>query len=179
MHDQPPVKAYGQGGRASSAGRIFGDVFDHHSIMYEYANGVRMYAIGRAQNNCYNEVSDVYLGTKGRCNLLKHEIEVGGQLQWKYDGPTSRMTQLEQAALLQSIRSGKPINNGNYMAGSTMLAILGQIACYTGKEVTWDDAMSAEYTLGPEDCDFTTDPPVKPDENGIYPVAVPGITELI
>ena len=88
------------------------------------------------------------------------------------------MSELEQVALFQSIRSGKPINNGKYMAGSTMLAILGQMVCYTGKDYPWEQAMSSKHRWLPEQADFNTDPPVKPDENGIYPVAMPGVTEL-
>jgi myo-inositol 2-dehydrogenase/D-chiro-inositol 1-dehydrogenase len=176
MHDEPPVKAYGLGGRSSSVGPVFGDVFDHHSIVYEYANGVRMYGIGRAQTNCYNEVSDHYFGTEGRCNLLKYRIE--GKVNWEYKGEPCRMSELEQVALFKSIRSGKRINNGKYMVGSTMLALLGQMACYTGKEYTWEEAMNSKHRWLPEHVDFNTDPPVKPDENGIYPVAMPGVTEL-
>ena len=177
MHDEPPVKAYGIGGRSSSVGTVFGDVFDHHGIVYEYANGVRMYAFGRAQNNCYNEVSDLYFGTKGRADVIKHRIE--GETEWRYEGPKCNMYDVEHEELFAAIRSGNPINNGTYMAGSTMLGILGQIVCYTGKEVTWDEAIQADYRWEPVDCDFTTDPPVKPDENGIYPVAMPGVTKLL
>ena len=66
MKDEPPVKVFGQGGRSSSMGPVFGDVFDHHALVYEYANGVKMFAFGRAQNGCHDEVSDHILGTKGR-----------------------------------------------------------------------------------------------------------------
>jgi len=176
MGNQPPVLAYGQGGRAASFGTVYGDVFDHHAVMYEYADGARMYAIGRAQNGCYNEVSDHFLGTKGRCNVLKHQIT--GETEWRYEGPRCNMYDLEHVALFESIRSGKPINNGDYMATSTMLGVLGEMVCYTGRKVTWDEAMKATYTAGPAECSFDMEPPVKPDDQGIYPVAVPGMTRL-
>ncbi|MBM4092333.1 MAG: twin-arginine translocation signal domain-containing protein [Planctomycetes bacterium] len=177
MRDEPPVVAYGQGGRASLNERVYGNVFDHFSIMYEYANGVRMYAIGRAQSNCHNDVSDIFLGTKGRCNLLKNEI--AGETNWKYAGPKPpSMYDEEHVALFQAIRSGTPVNNGTYMVRSSMLAILGQMVAYTGQQIAWDDAMKATYTLGPDECDFQTPPPVEPDENGTYPVPMPGFHKM-
>ncbi|HID75616.1 MAG TPA: Gfo/Idh/MocA family oxidoreductase [Planctomycetaceae bacterium] len=176
LGDQPPLRAYGQGGRAASFGTKYGDVFDHHMVTYEYANGVRMYGIGRAQTGCYNEVSDIFLGTKGRCDLLKHRIE--GETEWRYEGPACNMYDLEHVALFSAIRSGKPINNGRYMATSSMLAILGRMVCYTGKRMTWDEAMQSSHRLGPQRCSFDIEPPVKPDEKGIYPVPVPGMTTL-
>ncbi|MHC4399249.1 MAG: Gfo/Idh/MocA family oxidoreductase [Planctomycetota bacterium] len=177
MHDEPPVKAYGVGGRAASVGRIHGDTFDHHAVMYEYAGGVRMYAIGRAQKQCYNEVSDVFLGTKGRA-IMPDRCRIEGEVNWRYEGEKPRMYEVEHRELFGSIRSGKPINNKQYMVGTSMLAILGQMVLYTGKAITWEEAMKSPYRLGPEECDFQTEPPVLPDENEVYPVAVPGVTQL-
>jgi predicted dehydrogenase len=177
MHDEPPVWAYGQGGRAASVGAEYGDVFDHHAITYEYANGVRMYAIGRAQVGCYGETSDIILGTKGRADLIKHRIE--GETNWKYESPKASMYDLEHVALFEAIRSGQTINNGHYMVGSSMLAILGQMVCYYGEKITWNEALASNYTVGPADCDFQTEPPVKPDDKGNYPVPVPGSRKLV
>ncbi|NLY00285.1 MAG: Gfo/Idh/MocA family oxidoreductase [Rhodopirellula sp.] len=176
MHDQPPVKAYGVGGRSSSWDKpyVYGDVFDHSSVVYEYANGVRLYGVGRAQNGCYNEVSDVLMGSKGRCNLIKHQIE--GATNWEYTGPKCNMTEEEQRELFQAVRAGKPINNGNYMFNSTMIGILGRMVCFTGQEVTWDDALKSTYQIGPTDPTWDMQPPVKPNEEGVYPVAIPGVT---
>lgn len=176
LGNEPPVSAYGMGGRAASFGTVYGDVFDHHAVVYEYANGARMYAIGRAQNGCYDEVSDYFLGTKGRCNLLKFRIE--GETNWQYKGPNANMYDLEHVALFDSIRQGKPINNGDYMATSTMLGTLGEMVCYSGRKITWEEAMKSTYKLGPAECSLDMEPPVKPDENGIYPVAVPGMTKV-
>ncbi len=177
MNDEPPASAYGVGGRSSSVGTIYGDVFDHHGLVWEYPNGVRMYGFGRAQAGCYDETSDIIMGTKGIANLIKNHIQ--GETNWKYDGPPCNMYEAEHLAMFKSIRDGKPINNGKYMVNSVMMAILGQIVCYTGKKVTWDEAINATYRLGPENPDFNTEPPVKPDEKGIYPVAMPGITKLL
>ena len=177
MRDEPPVRAFGVGGRSSSWDKpyVYGDVFDHTAVVYEYANGVRLYGVGRAQSGCFNDVSDFILGTKGRCNLQKHTIE--GETNWEFKGPKCNMTEEEQRQLFQSVRNGKPINNGLYMVNSTMLGILGRMVCYTGQEITWEDAMKSTYRVGPEVCTWDMEPPVKPDDKGVYPVPIPGLTK--
>jgi hypothetical protein len=84
----------------------------------------------------------------------------------------------EHVALFASLRAGKPLNNGSYMASSTMLSVLGQMVCYSGQQLTWEEAMASKYTAGPAQVSWDTQPPVKPDANGIYPVPIPGITKL-
>ena len=184
MKEQTPVKCHGLGGRSSSFdGDSYGNVFDHHSVIYEYANGVRVYAFCRTEVGCYGEVSSIVLGTKGRCNLLGCRIE--GETKWTYqhpkDAPRMSPYDIEHKVLYDSIRSGKPVNNGDYMARSTMVTIMGQISCYTGVEVTWGQIMKSDFTLGPkcEECGFDMEPPVKPDEKGNYPVPVPGVTQML
>ncbi len=178
MRDQAPMKAYGVGGRSSSWDKpyVYGDVFDHSAIVYEFANGVRLYGVGRAQNGCYNEVSDVLMGTKGRA-ILPTKPRIEGQTNWEYTGPACKMTEEEQGALFQSVRTGKPINNGDYMFNSTMIGILGRMVCFTGQEVTWEDALKSTYQIGPTNPNWDMEPPVKPDEKGVYPVAIPGLNK--
>jgi myo-inositol 2-dehydrogenase/D-chiro-inositol 1-dehydrogenase len=176
LHEQTPVQAFGSGGRSSCFGPVYGDVFDHSAIVYEYANGVRMYANVRAQNGCYGETSDTFLGTKGRCYLLKHRIE--GETNWQYQGPKCNMYDAEHQVLFDAIRRGEPINNGEYMVRSTMMSILGTMVCYTGRQITWDDAMKSAWREGPETCSWDMDPPVKPGPDGTYAVPVPGLTKL-
>jgi myo-inositol 2-dehydrogenase/D-chiro-inositol 1-dehydrogenase len=176
MREEPPVKAFGLGGRSSSVGSVYGDVFDHHSVVFEYANGVRMFGNCRAQTGCYGEVSDNLLGTKGRAELIKGRIE--GENEWRYDGPKANMYDIEQQELLASIRSGKPINNGRYMVNSTMGAILAQMVVYTGKQMTWEEAFNSPWKAGPDKCSLDMEPPVKPNPDGTYPVPVPGIMQL-
>jgi predicted dehydrogenase len=183
MKGQVPVKAHGLGGRSSSFGNeIYGDVFDHHSVVYQYANGVRMYAFCRTVLGCYNEYSSIILGTKGRCNLMGCRIE--GATNWHYakrGDPDGH--QVEHNVLFQAIRSGKPVNCGDYMTASTMIAVMGQITCYSGKEVTWDQAMKSPFVFAPKPEEVRLDmpPPVKFDKAaGDYPVvARPGITKIL
>lgn len=180
MKEQTPVRAHGMGGRAASFGEIYGDVFDHHGVVYQYANGVRMYAFCRTQNGCYNESSSILLGSKGRCNLTACTIE--GEIKWRYSGPGGNPYDIEHKVLFEAIRSGKPVNAGDYMARSTMVAVMGQLACYTGKQLTWEQMMKSDfyYRPKPEEVRLDMDPPVKPGPDGQYPVfATPGVTKLL
>jgi len=181
MREQTPVKAHGLGGRSSSFGEIYGNVFDHHSVVYEYANGVRMYALCRTQNGCYDEYTSAYFGTKGRCYLYptsRYWIE--GKTKWKYKGPIGNPHELEHKALFAAIRSGNPVNAGDYMARSTLVAVMGQLTCYSGKELTWEQVSKSDFAFlpRPEDVRLDMKPPVKPDAQGNYPVPMPGLTEF-
>jgi predicted dehydrogenase len=180
MREQAPVKAHGLAGRSSMFGEIYGNVFDHHSVIYEFANGVKMYAFCRTQERCYNEVSSILLGSKGRCDLLRMRIE--GETDWQYSGPEEDSPyKIEHQELFAAIRSGQPINNGDYMARSTLIGIMGQISCYTGKEVTWEEISKSDfyYPPKPEECRLDMEPPVKLGPDGTYPVAIPGETKLL
>lgn len=176
LREETPVKAFGCGGRSSCFSPVHGDVFDHGAIVFEYASGVRMYANVRAQDGCFSEVSDTFLGTKGRCDLLKNRIE--GEHPWQYDGPKSNMYDAEHVALFEAIRRGQPINNGLYMVRSTMLSLLGQMVCYTGQQLTWDQALNSTWQAGPEAVSWDMEPPAKLDASGLYPVPIPGMTKL-
>jgi hypothetical protein len=158
---------------------IYGNVFDHHSVIYEFAGGTKLYAFCRTTTGCYNEVSSLILGTKGRCNLLACRIE--GETKWQHQGPGGSPYQEEHRALFQAIRAGKPINSRDYMVNATLATVMGQLSCYTGKEVTWDQAAKSDFFYPPksEGCSFDMEPPVKPGPNGQYPVYVPGQTTLL
>ncbi len=185
MKDQNPVRCYGMGGRSTLKGEIYGSVFDHHAVVYEFAGGVRMYAFCRTIPNCYEENSSVLLGTKGRASVTGTRIEA--ETNWRYAGPRTYSApganpyQIEHDELFKAIRSGKPINSGSYMADSTMVGIMGQLSCYTGKAVTWEQLRASDfyYAPKPEDVRADMEPPVKPDADGIYPVFTPGVTTLL
>jgi predicted dehydrogenase len=185
LRGQAPIKCHGMGGRSTLRGEIYGSVFDHHAVVYEFPNGVPVYAYCRTIPNCYNETSSVVLGTKGRADILKGRIE--GETKWQYAGPSmyanslTNPYQIEHNELFKAIRSGKPLNSGDFMARSTMIGIMGQISCYTGKEVTWEQVSASDFYFPPKPEDVRADmePPVKPDAEGIYPVYIPGVTKLI
>ncbi|MHC4534367.1 MAG: Gfo/Idh/MocA family protein [Planctomycetota bacterium] len=176
MKEEQPITAFGMGGRAALFGEEHGDCFDHNAVIYEYANGVKLFAFLIVQPNCYTEVSDIVMGTKGRAHLQKGLIE--GQNPWRYRGKKGNPYQIEQDELFASIRRGRPINNGHYMALSAMTGIMGQMATYTGKKIKWDQALNAGHVFGKAECDFSTEPPVKPLPDGTYPVRIPGVSRL-
>ncbi len=182
MRNTAPVRAYGMGGRSTLKGEIYGDVFDHHSVVYEFAGGVRIYAYCRTIDNCYNENSSLILGTKGRCDLLRLRIQ--GETNWQHPGSQSKASayDLEHVALFTAIRAGKPVNCGDYMVRSTLITLMGQFSCYSGKEVTWDQISKSSYVHlpRPEDVRADMDPPVKPGPDGTYPIYfTPGISKLL
>lgn len=178
LQDAPPVKCHGLGGRSSMTEPIYGDVFDHHSVVYEYANGTRVYALCRTTNGCYNDSSSFVMGSKGTADITRCRIT--GENEWRWRGQCNPY-QVEHDVLFAGVRSGKAVNNGDYMVRSTMTTVMGQISCYTGKEVTWDQANKSDfyYPPKPQDCRDGMDPPVKVGADGSYPVPKPGFTKMI
>ena len=181
LKNAAPLRAYGMGGRSTLRGEIYGNVFDHNAVVYDFPGGVRVYAYCRTIDNCYNENSSLILGSKGRCDLLKLKLE--GAVNWQHPGEQSKASayDLEHVAFFESIRSGKPVNNGDYMVRSTLITIMGQMSCYTGREVTWDQINASDfcYAPRPEEVGEDTEAPVKPGPDGTYPVFVPGVTKLL
>jgi predicted dehydrogenase len=178
MKGQTPVKCHGLAGRSSMTNELYGNVFDHHSVVYEFANGTKLYALCRTTTGCYNEVSSLIYGTKGRANLTGCRIT--GETNWQWKGRCNPYDE-EHRALFQAIREDKPINSGYHMAKSTLATVMGQLSCYTGKEMTWDKAAKSDfyYPPKPEECTMDMKPPVKPGPDGSYPVNIPGRTKLL
>jgi predicted dehydrogenase len=172
MKAEFPDKAFGVGGRQVRTGPEYGHIFDHHAIVFEYKNGVKAFSMCRQQENTDNEIKDFLFGTKGVCDVMAHSIT--GAHPWRHR-PVKKdeddMYQNEHDELFASIRSGKPINDGERMAKSTMMAILGRMASYTGKVITWDQAMNSKEDLSPPKYDWIDLP--EP------PVPMPGITKFV
>ena len=177
MNQELPTLVWGTGGRQVRSEITIGHIFDHHCVTYEFDSGKRLYSHCRRMAGCSNETSDILLGTKGTCDLMKNRIE--GEKPWRYDGPKNNHYVAEHEAMFQSIRNGTPLNQGDYMAHSTMMAIAGRMATYTGKAITWDQAVNSKEDLTPEEYAWGANPPILPNEDGIYPIAVPGVTEFI
>jgi predicted dehydrogenase len=177
LREEPPLRAWGMGGRETRVGRQYGDAWDHHAIVYEYASGLRLHAYCRQQDGCRTEISDLFHGTKGRCDLLNCRIE--GETSWRYEGPPRNRFDLEHVALFSSIRSGQPLNNSLYMARSSLLAIMATWACFSGDDITWEQAMNSPFHLAPDRYALDATPPTVPDPNGNYPRAVPGVSKYV
>lgn len=178
FNDEPPLKAYGLGGREVRTESKYGNIYDHMAVIFEYPDGKKVHSYCRQQKGCFNMTSDEMLGTKGRATVTpKHTIE--GENPWRFRGEGGNMYVLEHEALFNSIRSGEPINNGVYMARSTMMGILGRMVCYTGKAITWDEAMASTEDLSPAAYAWDADPPILPNADGEYPIAIPGQTPFV
>lgn len=179
LGEAPPVKCHGLGGRSSSQ-NLLGDVFDHHSVVYHYANGARMYAFCRTTPNCYNENSSVIMGSKGTAYPLAGRIT--GAEAWQFSGQNDNPYVAEHREFLASIRAGKPLHCGDYMARSTLVCIMGQLSTYSGQEVSWDQVSKSDYCIPPrpEECTWDMEPPTQADANGVYPVCfTPGFSKNV
>ena len=143
MDDDVPGEGrrHSAGGRSAPA-RSIGHIYDHFSVMYEYDNGAKLFSNCRQQRRLRsNDMSCHVLGTKGTANLGERRrgmLIKSDAGDWSYTGEENNMYQTEHDELFASIRNGQPINNGEYMAKSTLLAIMGRMAAYTGQAITWD-----------------------------------------
>jgi predicted dehydrogenase len=168
--DQPPTKCVGLGGRQVRTDPQFGNAYDHFAVCYEWASGVRTYAFTRQMSGCKVDVEDYVLGTKGSAKLIEHSLKSGTKA-WRYRGPTPSMYDVEHRELFAAIRAGTPINNGVYMSYSTLLAIMGREACYTGAEISWEEALQSKTDLSPAKYEWGD---VKAPE-----IAIPGVTKFV
>lgn len=151
--DKPPAVCYAVGGRQKRTAPEWGNIYDHFGCCFEWDSGVRCFSYCRQMNGCFNETEDHVFGTAGTAQVLKHRIQ-GTQGLWEYSGPQPSMYEVEHQFLFRSIREGKPINNGDYMVYSTLMAIMGRDAAYTGKRIKWDEFVKDTTRLGPTEYKF-------------------------
>ncbi|MDB5310844.1 MAG: hypothetical protein JWO38_5046 [Gemmataceae bacterium] len=174
MKEEYPVRAMGLGGRTVLNSPDYGNIYDHFSVVYEYKTGARLVSSCRQNPGCKNDLSAHVLGSKGRALLSERTdgLSIRSAADWFYTGPTNQMYQTEHDELFASIRNGKPINNGDYMAKSSLLAIMGRMAAYTGQQVSWEMALNSKEDLTPPKYDWGAQLPDPP-------VAVPGLTKFV
>lgn len=173
LGDRYPLKAIGMGGREVRKGPEFGNIFDHHSVVYEYANGARLISNTRQIPGCKSDISLDFLGTRGTARFTERRggVRIAAQEEWVHQDEAKNLYQVEHDELFASIRAGRPLNNGDYMAKSTLLAIMGRMATYTGQEITWDMAWNSKEDLTPPRYAWGAAPPVE--------IAVPGVTRFV
>jgi predicted dehydrogenase len=174
LGDRYPVRCYGTGGRQARTGPEFGHIYDHFSVVYEYEHGPKIFATCRQQQGCRNDISAWVVGSRGQGRFSERRrglVLRTAAGEHAYNGPTNNMYQTEHDELFAGIRQGRPINNGEYMAKSTLLAILGRMAAYTGQLLTWDQAFHSRQDLSPPRYAWDACLPVPP-------VAVPGQTRF-
>jgi predicted dehydrogenase len=175
-----PIRANGVGGRQSRTSNECGQIFDHHYVEFEYADGCRMFSECSQFRPGWGNVSEHLIGSKGFADMPeRHAFTITGQNKWTYKGKNKDAYQVEHDDLFAAIRADKPYNEAEYGAYSTMTAIMGRMATYSGQLVEWDDAFNCKTELIPT-ADFTWNdkPPVMPDADGNYPTFHPGKTEI-
>ena len=178
-----PSYAQGMGGREVRKGKDHGQIFDHHFVEFHYPSGAVVSSQCRHQKGTETRVDEVFQGSKGSIVLGKGEIfNLNKELSYKYprswsDDPNPY--QVEHDKLFQSIRNGKVISDTENAAKSTLSAIMGRMATYTGKKITWDQIMNSKENLVPDNLSWNSEAPTLPDSNGNYKIPVPGKTKFI
>ncbi|MFW5822984.1 MAG: Gfo/Idh/MocA family protein [Tangfeifania sp.] len=152
-----PVKAIGYGGRQR---RITGDQYDFFSIEYVYENGMRTHCSARQINGCTNGKVQQINGSKGYADAAGKLYDLKGNIIWEYPYPTEEEPNekwkvpnpfvQEHINLITGIRTGNTVNDAGAQVNSTLLTIMGRIAAYTGKDVTWEEIMNSDLYLGPK-----------------------------
>lgn len=144
-----PISAYAMGGRQARPSKDFGHIYDHFAVEYEYPNGIRVFSQCRQIDECTSRVGEVFVGTKGSTNCQNY-IQVKGGDSWRFGGKDPNAYRQEHLNLINSIRSGNPINESLSIAESTLTGIIGRESAYSGKLIKWDDAFKSEIRLGPD-----------------------------
>lgn len=178
-----PVSAQGMGGREVRRGKDHGQIFDHHFVEFVYPNGAVIASQCRHQPGCMSRVEERLQGTKGALVVDASNRGIirksNGKLIYQHEGgKDANPYQQEHDVLFRAIRKGDfSFRDAEHAAHSSMTAILGRMATYSGQEITWQEAMDSKLDLGTNVTSWNDTPPVRPDEQGNYPVAVPGVTK--
>ncbi len=171
MKDEPPVSCIGTGGRQLKTSEEYGHIYDHFCVEYKWENGTKGYLFARQFDKCYNANTDTVFGTKGvyegESGSKRHVIR--GADAWRWKGTVNNGYQTEHDEMYASIRAGNPINTGDRFCKTTLAAIMGRMAAYTGKEITWDMALNSQEDTFPKDLKWDSKIPMPP-------VAMPGTT---
>ncbi len=176
-----PIKARGTGGREVRKGPDFGEIFDHHIVEFEYADGTILNSQCRHIKGTWAKVDELVVGTKGKIMFDEaHIVDHKGKTLFKHDAkndPDPYQVEHDElfAAIAKGIYKFADADNG---ARSTMTSILGRMATYSGQVVEWDKAINSGISITPTQFSWDADMPLKPDANGLYPVAVPGVTKF-
>lgn len=170
--DGPPVKATGMGGRQVRTEEKYGNIFDHFSIEYEYADGMTMQSMCRQIDGCASRVEEVIVGSKARSVSRPGYVVISGGHDWRFSADNRNPYEQEHVDLIASILGeGRYLNEAKRVAESTLTAIMGRMSAYTGKSITWEQAINSKLDLAPDAYSFS--------ELSVRPVAVPGKTPLI
>ena len=175
-----PASCQGMGGREVRTGIDHGEIFDHHAVEYKYGDGSYMFSQCRHIRGCWNSVSEHVQGTKGRASVSgPHALaDNDGKQTWRFPGGGKNPYQQEHDDLFDAIRNNKPFNEAFYGAYSTLTAVMGRMATYSGKMITAEDALNSNENTMPEVLGWEAAPPTLPDEDGRYAIPIPGKTRF-
>jgi len=179
-----PVSAQGMGGRQVRTGPEYGEIYDHHFVEFKYPGGAVVSSQCRHQPGTMSKVGEAFQGTKGFVETndagVAKLVDLEGNDIYKYRSRNDpNPYQVEHDRLFKSIRNGEVISDGEIGAKSTLTAIMGRMATYSGQVINWDEALESDLVLVPEDLTWDSTPPTTPDENGNYPIPTPGKTRVI
>jgi len=172
-----PVRAQGQGGRQVRTGADFGEIYDHHSVEFTYADGSTLASQCRHQPGTWSSVSEHAHGSEGSADISSAQITPRKGGAWRSRLESGDPYQVEHDALFAAIREEAPYDEVENGAHATLTAILGRMATYSGQIVTWQDALDSKLSLWPKELDWKAVPPTLPDAAGRYPIPVPGVTQ--
>jgi len=176
-----PVKAQGMGGRQVRKGKNHGEIFDHHYVEFQYADGSVLNSQCRHIPGTMSKVDELLIGTKGKIQCgAANILDAKGNVIYQFDlQKENNAYQTEHDELFAAIERGEykfaDAENG---AKSTMTSILGRMATYSGQVIEWDQALNSGLNLQPKAYDWNALPPVIPNDEGYYAVAVPGVTKF-
>lgn len=162
-----PIRAVGVGGRQWRTGAEYGHIFDHFAVNFEYPNGAQVLSMCRQIDGSANHVGERFVGTRGTTDASSR---ISGATTYAYTGEKKNPYVEEHVDLLASIRAGQPLNEGQQVAESTLSAIMGREAAYTGQVITWDELLNAPQDLTPG---FSGFGPL-----AVPPVPMPGTTKV-
>jgi myo-inositol 2-dehydrogenase/D-chiro-inositol 1-dehydrogenase len=174
MNDHP-VEANGMGGcevRYDGNARGTGQIFDHHFVEFTYKDGTKMFSQCRHINGCWNQVSEAARGSLGDSDCANR---ISGENAWRHRGNVPNPYDQEHVDLLKAIHEDLHYNEGYYGATSSMTSVLGRAATYSGRIVKWDDLVANGTGEFPEELAWDAPAPVTKDEEGNYPIPVPGV----
>ena len=173
-----PIRAQGMGGRQVRTGLDHGEIFDHHFVEFEYADGSRLYSQCRHIPGCFSSVAEHLQGTKGTCDVGGGVIR--GEKAWRYRSELRiDPYQQEHDDFFDAVRNNKPYNEAERGAISTMTSIFGRMCTYSGKVIEWESAINSKIDHMPKVFAWDANPPTLPDASGRYPIAVPGKTVTV
>ncbi|MCA8987164.1 MAG: Gfo/Idh/MocA family oxidoreductase [Planctomycetaceae bacterium] len=170
-----PVRAEGMGGREVRKDKKYGEIYDHHAVEFTYEDGSKMFSQCRHIPNCWNSVSEWAHGSKGHANVSGASYELANGENYRYRGQKDDPYQVEHDDLFHAIRNNISYDESEYGAMSTASSILGRASTYSGKPVTMKDMLASNFSIMPKEYSMTANPPVLPNADGVYPVAVPGV----